>query len=74
MGCTLDGKMLKKEPVTIQRNTDVYPPFGTDKSVLYEHAGGHPIQYLANFQFHNQAIGLLTADSLNWYLLWGFPG
>ena len=37
MGCTLDGKMLKKELVTIQRTKDVHPPFGTDKSVPYEH-------------------------------------
>ena len=47
-------KMVKKEPVTIQRNTDVYPPFGTDESVPYEHAGKHPIQHLANFQFDNK--------------------
>ena len=26
-------------------------PFGTDKSVPYEHAGKHPIQHLAISQF-----------------------
>ena len=46
--------MVKKEPVTIQQNTDVYPSFGTDESVPYEHAGKHPIQHLANFQFDNK--------------------
>ena len=46
--------MVKKEPVTIQRNTDVYPPFGTDKSVPYAHVGRHPIQHLAGFQFGNK--------------------
>ena len=51
MGCTLDGKMLKKEPVTIQRNTDVYPPFGTDKSVPYANTGKYTIQRTAKFQF-----------------------
>ena len=35
--------MLKKGPVTIQRTTGVHPPFGTDKSVPYEHAGRRPV-------------------------------
>ncbi len=43
----LNGKMLKKGPVTIQRTTDISPPFGTDKSVPYELPLQIPIRLFA---------------------------
>ncbi len=51
MGCTFNGKMLKKKPVTIHRTADVNTPFGTDKSVPYEKNQHFPIQHPVKFQF-----------------------
>ena len=45
MGCRLKEKMLKKDPVTIQRTTDFHPPFGTDESVPYAKHNIFSIQY-----------------------------
>ena len=46
---------------TIQQTAIIIQPFGTDKSVPYEHAGRRPIQLPAKFQFFDQ---LIKADSL----------
>ena len=37
---------------TIQQSVEVIQPFGTDKSVPYEHAGRRPIQLPDKFQFY----------------------